>query len=278
MILPPRRTGHAPPDELVPSREGLAKAVAAGAWATDPAPVEERIGGVRILRWGSAEARATMLHFHGGGYRLGCPEMEGPFALRLAQRCRVEVVVPQYGLAPEQPFPNGLYDALAVLRATTGERPVFVSGGSAGGGLAAALALLAAAEGIALAGLTLHSPWLDLAVDAASYEENAALDALFSRASAESAAALYLQGHDCRDPLASPLLAEPHNFPPTLISVGTGEVLADDARSFAARLGEKADLLLVPGMEHVAVTRAPGSTGADQVFEAVCAFIETRLA
>lgn len=274
--LPPERAGFAAPSDIAALRAGAEAARAAGRWATRR-PVEVlRLGGCEVLRlFPTGTPRGRVLHFHGGGYRLGMPEMDAPFAEALADACGVEVVLPRYRLAPEHPFPCALNDGLAVHDGLPGDLPLFFSGASAGGGIAAAIASLRPGR---VAGLMLHSAWLDLSVTAASYEANAATDPLFSRASAENAAALYLQGANPAHPLASPLFADPAAFPPTLISVGTGEVLRDDARSMAARLGQKARLLEVPGMDHVAVTRDAEAPGAAEVFAATCAFIEERIA
>lgn len=216
--------------------------------------------------------RATVLHLHGGAFRIGCPEQIVPFAAALAARCGVRVVCPAYRLAPEHPFPAALHDARAVRAAVRGDGPVILSGDSAGGGLAASLAALEPADG-----LVLLSAWLDLTVTAASYDANAASDPLFSRAAAETAAELYLHGADARHPLASPLRGEVAGLPPTLVSVGAGEVLLDDARTFAARLaaaGVRCRFDEVPGMEHVAVTRDRTLPGAERTFEAVAAFVD----
>lgn len=264
MILPSERPGHPAPPEIAASRAAMAEALAR--WATDPAPEVMRIGGVEVLRWSLEGApRGRVLHFHGGGYRLGCPEMEGPFALALARTAGVEVLVPRYRLAPGAPFPAALGDGLAVLTAVPDDLPLALSGGSAGGGLAASLALIATRP---LAALALHSPWLDLTVTAPSYAANAESDALFSHASASLAAQLYLQGHDPRDPLASPLFGDLSRLPPTLVSVGTGEVLVDDATRLARAAGKRVRLLAIEGLEHVAVTRNMASTGAAKVFTA----------
>jgi acetyl esterase/lipase len=237
------------------------------------------LGGCEVLRASSPEPpRARVLHLHGGGYRMGMPEMDAPFAEALAGRCGVEVILPRYRLAPEHPFPAGLNDALAALDALPADMPVILSGGSAGGGLAAALAALC---GPGIAGLALLSPWLDLRLTAPSLDANAASDPLFSREAATLAAELYLQGHDPADPLASPVLADTSGFPPTLIAVGTGEVLLDDSRTMAARLeraGIAARLIEVPGMDHVAVTRDSQAIGAADTFAALTSFIDERLA
>ena len=176
----------------------MAAAVAAGYWRTDPAPEEVQIGGVRCLRFSpSGASRGTLLHMHGGAFRIGCPEQIAPFALALAQACAVTVICPAYRLAPEHPFPAGLNDGWAVLRALaeTANHPLILSGDSAGGGLAASLAALAHQAGIPLAGLALLSPWLDLSVTDPAYTTNAATDPLFSAEAAREAATLYLQGH-----------------------------------------------------------------------------------
>ncbi|MEJ6010847.1 alpha/beta hydrolase fold domain-containing protein [Novosphingobium aquae] len=274
--LPPERTGFPAPAEITALRAGAEAACASGKWATRRPVAVLRLGGCEVLRVAPlGTVRGRVLHFHGGGYRLGMPEMDCPFGEALADACGVEVLLPRYRLAPEHPFPAGLYDGLAAFDAMPANVARLISGASAGGGIAAAIPSLRSGKS---AGLILHSAWLDLSVTALSYDANAECDPLFSRTSAEAAAALYLQGADPAHPLASPLLADPAAFPPTLISVGSGEVLIDDARSMAARLGGKARLLEVSGMDHVAVTRDAEAPGAVGVFAATCAFIEERIA
>lgn len=275
--LPPERPGHPAPADLAERRAGMDAALASGVWKTRRPPVETTLGGRRTLRFRpQGPARGTVMHLHGGGFRIGGPEMEGPFAEALAERCGVEVAVPQYRLAPEHPFPAGLADALAVLRALRaeiGDGPLVVSGDSAGGGLAAALAVQGA---VRIDGLVLLSPWLDTTVTAPSFAENGN-DPWFSRVSADAAATLYLQGQDPRHPLASPLLAPLGSFPPVLISVGTGEALRDDALRMHARLvglGRESRLLAIEGMEHVAVVRGMDLPGARETFAETAAFID----
>jgi monoterpene epsilon-lactone hydrolase len=280
--IPAERVGHGPPAELIAQRLGLDGAIRSGLWLCDPAPVERLIAGVRCLDFASPGVpRATLLHLHGGGFRIGCPEQVGPYAAALAARCRVRVICPAYRLAPEYPFPAGLGDGWGVLSGlATGSGPLIVSGDSAGGGLAAGLAALFACAGGRLAGLVLFSPWLDLTVTSACYARNAARDPLFSDASARAAAALYLQGVSPDSSLASPLFGPVSGFPPSYIAVGTGEVLQDDSRSMAAKLqAEGIDVYLheVEGMDHVAVVRDQTLTGSQETFAALTAFIDRIL-
>lgn len=284
--LPPIRAGRAAPGDLLERRAQMQAAVDAGTWKTEKPPAEGQFAGLRTLRFSPDTApRGHVLQFHGGGFRIGRPEFESLFAEALVRASGVEVVVPQYRLAPEGPFPAGLTDALTALtalREEIGDAPLIVCGDSAGGGLAASLGLLSAAGSAPqIDGLVLLSPWLDLRVTADSYAANAATDAMFSQNSAEVAAELYLQGFDPTHPLASPLLAPITAYPPSLISVGTGEVLWDDARLFHDKLvtaGVDSTLCAIDGMAHIAVITSLKNPGAAETFAAVTAFVERRLA
>ena len=281
ITLPPERPGRPADPDLAARRGQMQAAVDAGAWKTAKPPLETTLAGRRCLRFKPERApRGYVLQLHGGGFRIGRPEFESLFAEALVLRCGVEVVVPQYRLAPEGPFPAGLIDAfeaLKALRAEVGDARLIVGGDSAGAGLAASLGVLCAGEGPRIDGLVLLSPWLDLRVNARSYVTNAATDPMFSSESASIAAELYLQGFDPTHPLASPLLAEIAAYPPSLISVGKGEVLADDSVLFHEKLlaaGADSRLSAIDGMEHVAVVRSLEMPGAAETFEEVAMFVD----
>lgn len=277
--LPPERAGHPLPPDLAALRQEMAAQRDAGIYRIEPAPHEIELGRRRALRLSDGAPRGRVFHLHGGGFRNGFPEMEAPYADRLVRATGMEVVLPEYALASDHPFPTGLVDAWAALQdyaAQEGAGPLIVSGQSAGGGLAASLAVLAANERLPLAGLVLIAPWLDLTVSAESYVRNAASDPMFTRAAARRAAGLYLQGADARHPLASPLFAPLEGLPPTFIAVGAGEVLYDDSLRFHERLeqaGVASELLAIPGMEHVAVTRDPQGLGAAETFARIVSFV-----
>jgi monoterpene epsilon-lactone hydrolase len=204
--------------------------------------------------------------------------MVGRFAAALSQRCGVDVICPAYRLAPENPYPAALNDAYRVFASlqSGSTLPLIMSGDSAGGGLAASLTILRTAEEQPPAGLILLSPWLDLTVTSRSYEVNAATDRLFSREAAEQAAEQYLQGGSANDPLVSPVFGSVAGFPPTFIATGTGEVLAEDSRCFAAALhaaGVRLQFMEVAGMEHVALSRDVRLPGAAETFAGLTQFI-----
>jgi len=188
-----------------------------------------------VLSWVMNRQRRPCC-IYGGAFRQGSASAWTDFAGRLAKRTNARVVVPDYRLAPEYPFPAALHDCAAVLVALCGKgRPIILSGDSAGGGLALSLAAICASP-TRLAGLALISPWTDLNVTADSFADCAATDVLFSRDAAHEAAELYLQGIGADDPLASPHFADLTTLPPVLLMASTIEVLRDDATRLVERL------------------------------------------
>ncbi|APH55548.1 Caprolactone hydrolase [Granulibacter bethesdensis] len=198
----------------------------------------------------------TLLYLHGGAY-LGCsPATHRPITSFFA-RAGFEVYAPAYRLAPENPFPAAVEDALAVYRALldSGIPParLAIAGDSAGGGLALSLMLAAKQAGLPLpVAAALFSPWTDLAATGASLKYNAHRDVMLD-GDVSRAAALYLQGADPYHPLASPLYGALDRLPPLLIEVGADEVLLDDAFRLTERVrstGGTVDLRIWPKVPH----------------------------
>jgi epsilon-lactone hydrolase len=189
---------------------------------------------------GSDAAAVTVVHFHGGGYCVGSPAEARDWAAHLSERAECRAVLPAYRLAPEHPYPAAVGDARRVVSAAFGEAasgPVVVSGDSAGGGLAlaVALALRGAADGVArLAGCILLSPWLDLTADRAAVPELVRRDVVLSPAWLEACAQAYAPAADRAQPMVSPLRADLGGLPPLLIQCGTDDLLAPDAENLAA--------------------------------------------
>jgi epsilon-lactone hydrolase len=228
----------------------------------------------------------ALLYFHGGGYRLGSASSYRAYGSHLARACGARVVLVDYRLAPEHHFPAAADDALAAYRWLLGDARssgrvapdrVVVGGDSAGGGLAAALALRARDEGLALpAGVVCLSPWADLTNCAGSYTRCAGSDALFSKASADEAAGLYLDGADPRQPQASPLFGDWSGLPPLFIQASESEVLVDDATGLADNAGGAGvdvELHLYSDMPHVWQIHYPLFPEAVQAVEQVRDFV-----
>jgi epsilon-lactone hydrolase len=177
----------------------------------------------------------TVIHFHGGGYCLGSAVTARSWAAHLSARTGCRVVLPEYRLAPEHPYPAALEDARAVLGALSGSGPVVVSGDSAGGGLALALVLSLRDAGQELpAGAILLSPWLDLGRDRRAVPELVRRDVLLTPDWLDACARAYAEPARFADPLISPLRGTHAGLPPLLIQAGTEELLAPDAGLLAA--------------------------------------------
>jgi len=129
-----------------------------------------------------------------------------------------------------------------------------VMGESAGGGLALGVLLKLRDEGIALpAAAVTISPWTDLALSGNSYRQNADADPMISNADAARMASYYLGETDPRTPYASPIYGDPTGLPPTLIQVGSDEILLDDSVQMAERMraaGCEVQLEVWPRMPH----------------------------
>jgi acetyl esterase/lipase len=185
-----------------------------------------------------ADARRTVVHFHGGGYCVGSAQLPRSWAAHLSAQAGCRVVLPEYRLAPEHPYPAALEDARAILAATSGEAgpgSVVVSGDSAGAGLALALALSLRDEGRELpAGAILLSPWLDLGRDRRADPDLVRQDVALSPDWLEACARAYAAPAAWADPSVSPLHAAHAGLPPLLIQAGTSDLLAPDAGLLAA--------------------------------------------
>ena len=203
------------------------------------------LGGVPAVRLTPPDAGdGVLLYLHGGGYGGGSPRSHSELAARLARTANAVAVLPEYRLAPEHPFPAALDDATAAYRALLDEvggdaSRIVLAGDSAGGGLSVAIcvALRDAGEPLPRA-LVLLSPWLDLTCTSPSWDSRFEGDPVLDH-SLRDTAERYLDGADARDPFCSPLFADLSGLPPTLVLVGTHEILYDDSVSFAESASEQ---------------------------------------
>lgn len=275
------------PSESPAERRARLDANAAATPLADGVVKEEvQIPGVPCAAWLRPESHdpkslPALLFFHGGGYRVGSIISHQGFGSHLAALIPARVLLIDYRLAPENPFPAAVDDCLAAYRwmLDTGIDPGRIAfiGDSAGGGLVGAVLLGARNQGWPLpgAGVCL-SPWVDLTNSSASHAERDELDVMFGHDDAVTAASWYLDGHDPRDPLASPLFGDWEGMPPMLVHAGDHEVLLDDATGFASVLadaGVEVDLRIWPGMIHDFQIMYPNYPEAIEGTEAIAAFV-----
>ena len=276
-----RPSTMATPDQLAAMRSAMIAPLPNSDTVT---VVEVPIGGVTCVTCTPVEPVATLVYLHGGGFRLGSARRSAEFGVRVAAAAGARVVVVEYALAPEAPFPAALAEIAAVYDDVDQrfDGALLVGGDSAGGGLAASLVLAGLlAHRPPADGVLLLSPWIDLTVTAATYESRSGSDTLFSRASATAASELYLQGWDPTDPLVSPVFGELGGFPPTLVFAGGDEVLLDDALGFAAalaRAGATVETHVVAGMQHVWPTLFPDLPETGAAIGTIARFVAERAA
>ena len=189
----------------------------------------------------------TLLHLHGGGYTVGSAFGYRPFAGALSLAADAGVLVPDYRLAPEHPFPAAIEDAVTAYRwmLDRGVAPeqVRIAGDSSGGGLVISVLLTLKQRGLPQpGGAVLMCPWVDLELK------------LREGVDIRRFAAGYLAGHPADDPVASPLGADLAGLPPLLIQAATGDDRLVDANALtdhARRHGVDARLELYAVDAHV---------------------------
>jgi acetyl esterase/lipase len=235
---------------------------------TVPEAVEQEIAGVRcrVFRPDGA-ARGVYLHFHGGGMIAGAPEMMDIPNRALSRDLGLAVVSANYRKAPENPWPAGPDDGVAVAawlleHAETefGTPRLLIGGESAGGYMTAAVALRVRDELGAIdrfAGLNLIFGVYDWSGTPSQRgaRPHDGFDVL-SPNGVDFVAECFLPGTseaERRDPAVSPLYADLRGLPPCLVSVGTCDHLLDDSLLFAARAaaaGVDVDLVVLPDLPH----------------------------
>ncbi len=248
--------------------------------------------GIRLFRanheaGGVTEPAPALLWIHGGGYIIGTAEMEDHVCAQFSKRLGITVASVEYRLAPEHPYPAALedcYAALTWLAGLPGVDPgrVAIGGASAGGGLAAALALWARDRGSSGQGVTpafqlLVYPMLD---DRSSMTTDPPNYRLWSPRANRFGWTAYLGDADPR--VAVPARRDDlSGLPPAWIGVGTNDLFHDEDLAYAERLqaaGVPCDVEVVPGAFHGFDLWAAKSPVSQRFFDSQCEALGAGLA
>ena len=226
----------------------------------------------------------VVLQLHGGGY---VSKIKNSYYTMSTYYCNagggISVLNPDYRVAPEDPYPAALEDALdsyqwLLDRGFKGEQ-IILAGDSAGGGLAMALTMYLRDHGMPMpCGIVAMSPWTDVTASGESYTLNYELDPLFGNTK-ESMIYVndYAGDHDKKDPYISPIYGNFRQFPPMLIQVGSTEMLLSEsitAASMANSVGVDVRLSIYNDMFHVFQMAGMILPDAKKAWEEVEQFIQ----
>lgn len=231
---------------------------------------------------GSSDER-VILYLHGGAYVICSPRTHRRLTAALSRQAKARVLALDYRLAPENPFPGAVEDAVAgyrfLLDGGIDASRIVIAGDSAGGGLAIATLLSSRDSGLPMpAGAVVISPWTDLELDSESAVSRAALDPMIEPEHLRGQGRQYA-GHDLRNPLASPVHADLTGLPPLYVAVGGREVLLSDATRLVERAkecGVQAELDLDEEMIHVWHLFAGMMPESDEAVARVATFLDAR--
>ena len=283
------RSRAAPPDyDVAQSRARFEKTAVFLGGAPDAKVEKVDAGGVPsewVMAPGYDTGRA-ILYLHGGGYAIGSLNTHRRLAYDISAASAAKVLLIDYRLAPEHPFPAAVDDAASAWRwlLQQGFAPnrLAIAGDSAGGGLTIATLVNLRDKNLGLPACAVAiSPWVDLEGLGNSMTTRSAQDPMVQKDGLLWMAKMYLNGKDSRTPLAAPLHADLKGLPPTLVQVGTAETLLDDAIRIAEKMhaaGVDARLAIWPNQLHVFPLFAPIlSEGRDGCLE-IGNFIRSKTA
>jgi len=189
----------------------------------------------------SVKNNGVILYFHGGGFEIGSPFTHRYFAGLLARETGYPIILPDYRLAPENPFPAAAHDAVSAYQYLLNAFPpdrIILAGDSAGGGLVIELlAQIKQKKHPFPQAAVLLSPWADLALHSESISANRRNDPILSRSWLLKAAKHYAGGSSYGE--VSPLNRDMEGFPPLFVQTGGAEILLDDSKRLVDKASSK---------------------------------------
>ena len=231
-----------------------------------------------------------LLYLHGGGFISGNGAFYLTLAARISSAAGCAVLLPDYRLGPEFPFPAALEDCSHAYDwmlangpdAPTPARAAFIAGDSAGGGLTLSTLLARRDRGLSLPrGAVTLSAFTDLTLQAGSIRLEGDKDPIMHPNCLPEFVKRYLGDTDPHNPLASPVFGDYRGLPPLLIQVGEHEIIRDDSCQTAEQAqaaGVDATLEVWEGMFHVFPSHEPLLPEARQAIDHIAAFLQKHAA
>ena len=204
-----------------------------------------------------AQKDQVLLYFHGGGFVFGLTPQHLEMAEYLAHQTDLRILMVDYRLAPEHPYPAALDDCAAayhwLLNQDIPADEIAVAGDSAGGNLALTLMMRLHSGGFPLpAAAACLSPAADLTLK--DQESDGFQDPLLPPKAVQRYKQAYAGNKDPHNPLISPVYGSFQGLPPLLVHVGEDEILRADAEritDLAQAANVEVRLKIYPGMWHV---------------------------
>ncbi len=227
-----------------------------------------------------------LVHVHGGCYLLNPGEASLPEAVFMAGFGHFKVISVDYRMPPDAFFPGALDDAMTVYKAllkTNDPKKMAIFGASAGGALTLEMILRAKSEGLPLpAAIAPGTPMADVTKTGDSFHTNEMVDNVLVSTTGfcDAAASFYANGHDMKDPLLSPIYGDMNNFPPTILTTGTRDLLLSNTVRTHRKLrdaGVEAFLQVFEGQAHAEFYRDDTAPESKQAFGEIAGFFDKHL-
>jgi monoterpene epsilon-lactone hydrolase len=227
-----------------------------------------------------------LIHVHGGCYELSPGEAGTSEAIMMAGLGHFKVISVDYRMPPEAYFPGALDDAMTVYKATlktSDPKNLAVFGTSAGGALVLEMMLRVKQLGLRMPGaIAPGTPMSDVTKTGDSFYTNELVDnVLVSRDGfCDAATVVYVNGHDLKDPLLSPVYGDMHGFPPAILSTGIRDLLLSNTVRVHRKLreaGVEAELEVYEGQSHAQYSRDDRLPETREAFGEIAAFFDKHL-
>ncbi len=238
---------------------------------------------LQLIPTGAVGGR-VILYLHGGGYVFGGTGSHANAVAHIGKAAGAGVFFPLYRLAPEDPYPAAVEDAMAAYRwlLDQGNSPdlLAIVGDSAGGGLTVATLVAIRDAGLPMPGAAaLISPWVDLTRSGDSVLGRAGRDPMLSPPYLRFCAQAYCADQPSSHPGCSPLFADLRGLPPLLIQVGSEEALYSDSERLAKlanRTQVEVNFKCYQGLWHVFQLFAGWLREADDAVAEIGLFLRQR--